>query len=81
MNMADSAQSALIDGLINNGIDRLSLKNNISSNALDFNQYSELTCCREKKDGAPSVLLCQPVTAAGNSSTFPQRMSHCFLWV
>jgi len=67
--MADYAQSVLIDGLINNCTDRLSLKNNVSSTALDFNQYSELTCCREKKDGAPSVLLCQPVTAAGNSSS------------
>ena len=67
--MSDFAQGVLIDGLLNNRTDRRSLINNVSSNGLDFGQYSGLTCCREEKDGASPVMLCLPVTAGSSSSS------------
>ena len=67
--MSDFAQSVLINGLLNNSIDRLSLQNNVVPGALDFNQYSGLTACRVEKDGASSVMLCQPVTTGSSSSS------------
>jgi hypothetical protein len=66
--MSDFAQSVLIDGLLNNRIDRQSLTNVVRSGASDFGQFTELTRCGKKKDQT-TVMLCQPVTTGSSSSS------------